>query len=131
MIAWLAALALQAAVAPPPPEVVPAPEAAPGEPGRCTLRNGTMRWSGRCRVAIEPGGTFTVNPWDGQTLPDGLLAVSVAVFAPGKAEVRGLTGTGINSRWGEAARVRNARGCWGAADFRVCAWRDGVAKTTH
>ena len=52
-----------------------------------------------------------------------IISVSVTIVSPGVAEVRGLTTDGINSRWGEARRHAERRGCWQGSDFMVCAHR--------
>lgn len=70
-------------------------------------RNGSFILSGR-------GGR-------GSLLP-GISTVSVSVFEPVQAEVRGLTRDGINSRWGEARRSGNDRACWRGSDFSICVY---------
>lgn len=57
----------------------------------------------------------------GSLLP-GISIVSVSVVSPGVAEVRGMTGDGINSRWGEARRSASERACWVGSDFRICVY---------
>lgn len=71
----------------------------------------------------EQGGTFSVQmPGGNDGIAAGTTNVSVAVIAPGEAEVRGLTRDGINSRWGSATRSREDPACWVGSDFRVCAY---------
>ena len=79
--------------------------------------------SGKCLFKSAGGGSFTLeNPDVRRSLTGPVLLVTVSVVSPGVAEVRGLTKDGINSRWGEARRSGQNRGCWVGSDFRVCAW---------
>lgn len=99
----------------------------------CTIRSpgedGVVRvdLDGPCRFLPDgKGGSFSLSALDGQSsLFDDILVLSVDVVAPGKAEVRGLTSQGINSRWGEARRSKKDPACWAGSDFEVCARRKG------
>ena len=82
-------------------------------------------FDGPCRFLSEgKGGSFSLSALDGHSpLYAGMLDVSVTVVASGKAEVRGLTAEGINSRWGEARRSKADPACWKGNDFEICARR--------
>ena len=56
------------------------------------------------------------------TLLAGANPVTVSIIEPGLAEVRGLTETGINSRWGTARQSTDDPACWDGADFQLCVW---------
>ena len=78
--------------------------------------------SGKCRFIPDDGGTFTLENADqDKPLYGEILMVTVAIVSPGKAEVRGLTKAGINSRWGEATRSTRDPACWDGSDFKICA----------
>jgi hypothetical protein len=100
--------------------------AAPAEHARpraaqCEVWSGDHpRWRGPCLFTGERGPSFSIVPAKGE-FPGRVRMISVAVFAPRLAEVRGLTRDGINSRWGQAARSRNDPACWESHDFGVCA----------
>jgi hypothetical protein len=49
-------------------------------------------------------------------------SISVCIVAKDKAEVRGITTLGINSRWGIAERDQSDKSCWIGDDFIICAW---------
>lgn len=68
-------------------------------------------------------GSFTLSARGGADVPlfRGVSVVSVMIIEPGLAEVRGLTTSGINSRWGTARRSDRDRACWQGDDFRICA----------
>jgi hypothetical protein len=108
------------------------PVAATPEKGakvHCTIRAPDERAAtrvvldGPCSFRAEDrDGSFSLAALDGKSpLYPGTLVVSVAVVAPGEAEVRGLTADGINSRWGEARRSKADPACWTGSDFEVCA----------
>ncbi|MEE9435034.1 MAG: hypothetical protein V3V15_12425, partial [Sphingorhabdus sp.] len=65
---------------------------------------------------------FSVSRDDGSNIVDDVVIITVAVIGSGKAEVRGLTKAGINSRWGEATRSTSDKACWTGSDFEVCAY---------
>ncbi|HEX9050384.1 MAG TPA: hypothetical protein VF841_07640 [Anaeromyxobacter sp.] len=104
-----------------------------GTPVVCTVRSpgedGVVRvdLDGPCRFLPDgKGGSFSLSALDGQSpLFEDILVLSVDVVAPGKAEVRGLTSEGINSRWGEARRSKKDPACWTGSDFEICARRKG------
>jgi hypothetical protein len=95
----------------------------------CTIRSPDERAAtrvvldGPCSfLAEDRDGSFSLAALDGKSpLYPGILVVSVAVVAPGQADVRGLTAGGINSRWGEARRSKADPACWIGSDFEVCA----------
>ena len=83
---------------------------------------GKVEVSGKCRFIPDDGGTFTLENTDqNKPLYGEILTVTVAIVSPGRAEVRGLTKAGINSRWGEATRSARDRACWEGSDFKICA----------
>ncbi|HET8540172.1 MAG TPA: hypothetical protein VFL83_09910 [Anaeromyxobacter sp.] len=92
----------------------------PGEDGKTQVD-----LDGPCRFLPEgKRGSFSLSALDGQQpLFEGILVLSVTVVAPGKAEVRGVTAEGINSRWGEARRSKADPACWTGSDFEICARR--------
>jgi len=93
-------------------------------PVRCQIEfGGKLHVNGQCRFTPDTGGSFALENTDrNKPLFDEILIVSVAIVSPGVAEVRGLTKSGINSRWGEARRSTRDRACWEGADFRICAY---------
>lgn len=109
------------------------PDAAPESRGAivvCTIRSTTedspaphVVFDGPCRFLPDgKGGSFRLSALDEEApLCAGVLEVTVSVVAPGKAEVRGLTSEGINSRWGEARRSKKDLACWTGSDFEICA----------
>jgi hypothetical protein len=98
------------------------PATAKPRAARCVIdAAGAPRWSGSCQFQAERGGSFTVTPPRG-SFQNGVSAISVAIVRPGLAEVRGLTRSGVNSRWGEATRSRRDRACWVGSDFSVCVY---------
>jgi len=90
-------------------------------PARCVIAGSGMNYRGKCDFAAS-GGSFSISPIGRASFPGGINPVSVAVVAPGVAEVRGLTRDGINSRWGEARRSQRDPACWVGSDFRICAY---------
>lgn len=68
-------------------------------------------------------GSFTLSARGGADAPlfRGVSVVSVMIVEPGLAEVRGLTTSGVNARWGTARRSDRDRACWEGDDFRICA----------
>jgi len=99
--------------------------AAPAKPraARCALSGGAETpYSGPCLFAAEKGGSFTIIPAGRRTFMGDVTSVSVYVTGGGSAEVRGLTGDGVNSRWGEARRSRRDPACWQGSDFKVCVY---------
>jgi hypothetical protein len=91
-------------------------------PARCVVRSvGEPAWRGPCDFIPDGGGSFAIQPARGR-FPGGTGMISVSLIRPGVAEVRGLTGDGINSRWGEARRSRRDGACWLGSDFSVCVY---------
>jgi hypothetical protein len=93
----------------------------------CRLESdGTVVFKGKC-LFISDGstGSFSLqNPSGRGPLYGPYLDISVSVIEPGRAEVRGLTRRGVNSRWGEARRSPTEPACWIGTDssFTVCAF---------
>ncbi len=94
--------------------------AALARPVRCML-TGSVHYAGKCDFT-NAGASFSLAPIGRASFPGGVNPVSVAIVAPGVAEVRGLTREGINSRWGEARRSKRDPACWEGSDFRICAY---------
>lgn len=90
----------------------------------CQIDSGNyVVYSGRCLFMPQRGGSFTLAHYRyGKALTSYLSSVNVYIVRRGVAEVRGLTTSGINSRWGEATRSYRDRACWVGDDFRICAW---------
>ena len=84
--------------------------------------NNKVVFKGKCLFFPEHGGTFSLSALDNnKPLFDDILIVSVAMTQKNVAEVRGLTTSGINSRWGEAKRSVKDKACWKGSDFIICA----------
>jgi hypothetical protein len=96
--------------------------AAEARPARCVVASaGSATWRGPCDFVPDRGGSFGIRPYRG-SFGDGITDISVTIMRPGVAEVRGLTGAGINSRWGTARRSSRDRACWVGEDFSVCVY---------
>lgn len=98
-----------------------APTYAAGRPAQCRITSGgDAHYNGPCKFTPDGKGSFIVSaPAFRRVL--GVTDVSVYPIGKGKAEVRGLTPDGINSRWGEATRSKTDKACWISSDFKVCA----------
>lgn len=100
-----------------------APSLAQTKTARCDVGNDHgQRYRGPCRFVVERGGSFSVSRAGTAPLIGAITLVSVTVTDPGAAEVRGVTTTGANSRWGEAKRSKKDPACWRGSDFWVCAY---------
>ena len=89
---------------------------------RCVIDSEGTSYRGPCEYHVAKGGTFTVTPVRENTFDGGATSITVFVTRPGTAEVRGLTESGINSRWGRAVRSRRDTACWVGNDFKVCVY---------
>lgn len=98
------------------------PADAAGRRARCVVSSGGETYRGPCTFVAERGGSFSVSAIGRRFIVGGVSDVSVALFRPGAAEVRGLTAEGVNSRWGEARRSPRDRACWVGSDFSVCVY---------
>jgi hypothetical protein len=79
-------------------------------------------YKGKCIFTPDEGGSFSLsNVKQQKPLFEEISVVSVYLVEKGVAEVRGLTTSGINSRWGEAKRSMKDKSCWEGSDFKVCA----------
>ncbi len=97
---------------------------AKGAPTRCVVTsNGEKPYSGPCSFAPVGGGSFIIQPVGRRVFSGEITDVNVSLTGPGAAEVRGLTTSGINSRWGSATRSRRDPACWDGEDFRICVYR--------
>ena len=102
---------------------IAAAAAAAPRPARCVIASaGSQTWQGPCQFHAERGGSFTVTPPQGRSFGDGISSISLTIIEPGVGDVRGLTGDGINSRWGEARRSPRDRACWVGTDFSLCVY---------
>jgi hypothetical protein len=89
---------------------------------RCVIRSEGGSYRGPCSYSVQRGGTFTVKPIGRRFLMPGVMMVTVFVDRDGYADVSGLTGAGVNSRWGQATRSRRDTACWVGDGFSVCAY---------
>ena len=135
---WLACAGEPATPEPPAPAPAPEPEpvAAPAPPpveapqpavkgkvARCVISSVDDRYEGPCDFLLGQGGSFSVSRVASEEPLFGLVTVlSVSLVGEGQAEVRGLTTSGINSRWGEAQRSAEDGACWVGTDFEICAY---------
>ena len=89
----------------------------------CTITTATKTaYNGPCLFIPEAGGSFSLSNTKRQgPLFDDIGVLSVFIIAKGRAEVRGLTSDGINSRWGEAQRSTKDAACWEGSGFSICA----------
>jgi hypothetical protein len=113
--AFLIALAIFASALP--------ANAAQARQARCRLQSAYgERFEAPCDFRVVSGGGFSIAPIAPRRTILGASIVNVAVIAPGRAEVSGLTSSGINSRWGPAKRSAADRACWVGSDFRICVY---------
>ena len=99
-----------------------AAEAKPRQ-ARCVVKAaGAAEYRGPCRFSPEEKGSFSIEPAGRRAFGNGVTSISAWMVSPGVAEVRGLTGEGINSRWGEARRSKRDRACWVGSDFSICVY---------
>tara|TARA_Y100000815_G_scaffold274110_1_gene307212 strand:+ start:1055 stop:1525 length:471 start_codon:yes stop_codon:yes gene_type:complete len=80
------------------------------------------KFDGQCLFQADSDGSFALSLPDEKPLTDEITLIGVGITAPGKAEVRGLTTAGVNSRWGAATRSTEDPACWTGEDFEICAW---------
>lgn len=118
MKTWIALVALATFT---PASFAPAVAApAKAKTASCKIKSADGRYTGPCAFTPTGKGSFSVAvPARGRKAM-GATDVSVDMVGPGKAEVRGLTTDGINSRWGTATRSKKDRACWVGQDFSVC-----------
>ncbi len=91
---------------------------------KCLITSGnSTQFRGVCDFRAEPNGSFSLTSAkkSGRFFGD-VMMVSVTVLSKNRADVRGLTKMGINSRWGSAKRSGKNRACWLGNGFKVCAW---------
>ena len=89
---------------------------------RCVITSEGGTYRGPCSYSAQRGGTFTVKPIGRRTILPGVMMVTVFVDRDGYANVSGLTGAGVDSRWGAATRSRRDPACWVGDGFSVCAY---------
>jgi hypothetical protein len=91
----------------------------------CQIESGGRTvFNGKCLFKSDGAtGSFSLQHPSGRgALFGSNLDVNVTIVERGLAEVRGLTTSGINSRWGEARRSAREPACWVGSDFKVCAF---------
>jgi hypothetical protein len=100
------------------------PAAAHGKPrlARCVVATEEAPYRGPCRFVPDGGASFSLEPVRRRRFFGEITSISVAVIKRGEAEVSGLTGSGINSRWGSARRSRRDPACWEGRDFSLCVY---------
>lgn len=99
------------------------PPTAEAKEARCVIRqNGDVAYSGSCQFILDRGGSFSIRGIRTQPILPDVTDISVSIVSPGVAEVRGLTTSGINSRWGSAVRSTSDPACWRGSDFEICAY---------
>ena len=90
---------------------------------KCLIETPDEVFQGPCDFSSGQKGSFSLSAAAGSgRFLSTASVVSVGLYAPGQADVRGLTRDGINSRWGDARRSSQDRACWRGADFLICAW---------
>lgn len=89
---------------------------------RCVIHSEGGSYRGPCSYSVQRGGTFTVKPIGRRFILPGVMMITVFVDRDGSAAVSGLTGAGVNSRWGDATRSERDNACWVGDDFSVCAY---------
>lgn len=91
------------------------------QPVTCTIMSGGKIYRpANCLVTktTEDGyNLYFIERKDAQPLLEEILSISVVEVTPEEVEVRGLTQSGVNSRWGQARRDGD---CWAGSDFRIC-----------
>ena len=98
-------------------------KSAQGADAFCVIKGAPseIQFSGNCIFEQFGGnGSFSIKSPYGLIV--GRSSISVSIIQPGIAEVRGLTTSGINSRWGEARRSSSDTACWVGSDFTICAY---------
>jgi len=99
------------------------PLASKGKDARCVVKqNGDIAYSGSCEFIPDSGGSFGIRRKGNARILPNITDISVYIVSPGVAEVRGLTTSGINSRWGTAVRSKKDTACWTGSDFEICAY---------
>ncbi len=91
---------------------------------KCLITSGnSTQFRGACDFRAEPNGSFSLTSAkkSGRFYGE-IMVVSVTVLSKDRADVRGLTKFGINSRWGYVKRSRKNRACWIGDGFKICAW---------
>lgn len=92
-------------------------------PARCEIRSSVAVYAGKCDFLAEKGnGGFSITPAGAKYFPDGVSVISVYKNGSSKAEVRGLTRDGVNSRWGPSTRSTRDPACWEGVDFSICVY---------
>jgi len=86
------------------------PAAAKSRVARCVITSGGEKtYTGPCSFSPDGKGSFYIDPVGRKRFSPDVTTISVSLIEPNLAEVRGLTTSGINSRWGEARRFLRLR----------------------
>lgn len=94
---------------------------------QCSLNIGGEVSRGKCKFESFKGGSFIVsNPNGGRGFLSNtdFEAISVDVYAKGKADVMAVMKSGARAHWGDAVRSTSDRACWyviDGAEIEVCA----------
>lgn len=94
---------------------------------QCSLDMGGEIDRGKCKFESFEGGSFIVsNPSSGRGFLSNtdFEAISVDVYAKGKADVMAVMKSGTRIHWGDAVRSTSDRACWyviDGADIEICA----------
>ncbi len=101
------------------------PPTAEAKDAQCVIKqNGDVAYSGSCEFIPDRGGSFSIRKKNIEPILPNITDISVFIVSPGVAEVRGLTTSGINSRWGSAVRSKKDAACWKGSDFEICAYKN-------
>ena len=104
-------------------EKAPVAAKAPGpKQAKCKITTGGDVLKGPCMFESDETGSFYVDTDKIPRLNEQVESISVTMIEKGKADVRGLTKDGINSRWGGAHRSATDKACWTGSDFEICAY---------
>lgn len=96
--------------------------AAAAKTTRCVIKqDGVVADSGACHFQRAEGGSFSIRRPYGDTNQPSITDLTVSIVSTGKAEVHGLTTTGIHSRWGTAVRSKLDFAWWTAPTFEIYA----------
>ncbi len=89
----------------------------------CLITSGPVtQFRGVCDFRGQADGSFSLTAAKSSPFLENTIMISVQMISKGRADVRGLTKSGINSRWGMVRRSRKNPACWLGSDFKICAW---------
>lgn len=93
-------------------------------PARCVIMSvtGSVGFKGPCDfIPMRGNGGFSISPIGAKTF-FGAMYISVGKTSLETAEVRGLTPSGVNSRWGDYRRSKRDPACWESTGTRICVY---------